>query len=143
MDQNPQWDFKTAGHLADVYAKHIDQPQATQYSNPTYSRDPGFPQFSRMLEMVLGGPFTGPDAYNPQQFGETQNPPQYRGIRMLLPQTGGENYASLQQGRVPNFDALQQMLLGTMISRGYPVYGGNGPMPGFEPGFNPVGFGQR
>lgn len=139
------YNFDTANQLADLFAQHIDLPQQAHYSNPTYGFDPGFAEFQKHLSAIVGVPMGGPQnasPYNPQQFGELQNRPQYRGIRMLLPQTGGD-YKSLQTGQIPNYEPLQQMLLGEMIRRGYPVMGGTGPMPGFEPGFNPVGFGQR
>lgn len=138
----PTYNFDTANKLADLFAQYVDQPQQAQYSNPTYANDPGFTDFSKQLSAILGVPIAKGGVVNPQQFGETQNPPQYRGIRLLLPMTGG-TYSSLTQDRIPNYEGLQQMFLGEMIRRGYPVLGGTGQMPGFEPGFNPVGFGQR
>jgi hypothetical protein len=138
--------FAHASKLADLFGGYIDRPNLTgrQYSNPTYSDDPSFGQFSRYLGTIVGKPtqFYHDSPDNPQQFGELQNPPQYRGIRMLLPDSGGD-YESLKYGRIPNYEGLQQMFLGEMIRRGYPVMGGTGQMPGYEKGFNPIGFGQR
>jgi hypothetical protein len=142
MTQSPSQIFQQGSQLADLFGGIIDQPLAGQYSNPTYARDPGFSAFASQLSKITGQPFESGGLYNPQQFAETQNPPQYRGIRALLPQSGGE-YVALNQGRIPNYDALQQAFLGEMIRRGYPVLGGTGQFVGREPGFNPIGFGQR
>lgn len=128
--------------LADLFSKEIDKPTSEKYSNPSYSGDPDFKEFSGVLENILGKRFHGAGAYNPQEFGETQNPPQYRGIRMLLPQSGAD-YEVLNENRIPGYEGLQQELLGHLITRGYPVLGGTGQMQGFAKGFNPVGFGQR
>ena len=135
--------FDTGKSLANVFAAEIDKPQTEQYSNPSYANDPGFPQFSKQLSDLLQGLKFSPSGYNPQQFGETQNPPQYRGIRFLLPQSGGEYEEAFNQGKVPQYQALQQAVLGWLIQMGYPVLGGTGQIPGFEEGFNPVGFGQK
>lgn len=128
--------------LADLFGGEIDRPSQSNYTNPTYGGDPRFQQFSSMLSKIVGAPFYDGSPLNPQQFGVTQNPAQYRGIRMLLPQSGGD-YQSLKDGRIPGYHELQQELLGEMIKRGYPVRGGTGQLEGFTKGFNPVGFGQR
>jgi len=138
-------DDRLRNKLADLYGGYIDLPQQAHYSNPTYGFDPGFTEFQKKLSAIVGVPMGGPQSaspYNPQQFGELQNRPQYRGIRMLLPQSGGD-YDSLTTGRIPGHAGMQQELMGEMIRRGYPVLGGTGPMPGFRKDFNPVGFGQR
>jgi hypothetical protein len=134
--------WQQSRNLADILGAEIDKPMASTYRNPTYSGDPGFPAMAQSLSAATGQPFGQGSSYNPQQFGETQNPPQYRGIRLLLPQSGGD-YKSLNQGRIPGHAGLMQQMLGELIVRGYPVFGGGGQMPGFERGFNPVGFGQR
>jgi len=135
--------FAKGRQLADLFGGIIDEPIGTTYSNPTYTQDPRFPEVSRALAQITGYPFQAGGAFNPQQFGETQNPPQYRGIRLLLPGSGGEYESAFQEGRIPGWNLLQQAFLGEMIRRGYPLLGGTGAMPGFEQGFNPIGFGSR
>lgn len=133
--------FEQAEQIANVLGKYIDEPSRTEYSNPSYSRDPRYQEFVSALNKVIPG--FGTQGYNPQQFGETQNPAQYRGIRLLPPGSGGDYEAAFKEGPVPGQDKLQQMILGYLITKGYPVLGGNGQMPGYERGFNPIGFGQR
>ena len=136
--------FAQGRQLADLFGSIIDRPSARPYSNPTYGGDPGFSALAEALNRIVPGyNFRKGGQFNPQQFGETQNPAQYRGIRMLLPESGGE-YRVLKEGRIPGYHALQQALLGEMIRRGYPVLGGTGETyTGGEAGFDPVGFGQR
>lgn len=129
-----------AKKLADLFGGYIDEPNREKYSNPTYTGDPDYNVFRRKLEEIMPE-FKGND-YNPQQFGETQNPPQYRGIRLLLPGSGGE-YSALKEGKVPGSEGVFQEMMGHLITRGYPVLGGTGQFPGREKGFNPVGFGQK
>mgnify|MGYP001614461421 FL=1 len=148
--------FGLGSQLADLFSRYIDESllrgepgeppsmptgSGRPFSNPTYDEDPRFAELSQALSRIFGFDLVGA-GYNPQQFGETLNPPQYRGIRFLLPQSGGE-YSILQEGRIPGYEAIQQAFLGEMIRRGYPVLGGTGQMEGFAAGFNPVGFGPK
>lgn len=141
--------FALARALADLYGQYVDRPTSSTFSNPTYGLDTEFPQFQEAFNKIIGRSGT-----NPQQHGTLQNPPSYRGIRMLLPESTSsipqlpankveDSYKSLELNRAPNYNALHQALLGEMIVRGYPVLGGSGQMFGKERGFNPVGFGQR
>ena len=155
-----------ADAIADLYGKYIDQP-----NDPNSKGSLQDPAFFRQFQQLA------PPSYSSADIGVLQQNPQYRGIRMVLPQSGG-SYGQLAPaeglglpGRVetqgpigqpdpldphrnqiplvpPNYPAdrggLQQMILGRLITRGYPVLGGNGPMGGdFQPNFNPIGFGQR
>ena len=144
--------FEDADKLANLFGSYIDEPNrpsVNSYSNPTFGNDPRFKDFLGKLNAILPG--FSRQGYNPQQFGTTQNPPQYRGIRMLLPEsasniaptTSEDSYKALSFNRVPQYNDLYQMFLGKMISRGYPIYGGTGQFAGREQGFNPIGFGQR
>ena len=137
----PNPSFEQAEKIAQVLGRYIDEPSQSTYSNPSYSGDPRYQQFISALNKVIPG--FGAQGYNPQQFGETQNPAQYRGIRLLLPQSGGEYEATFKESPVPGQDKLRQMILGYLINAGYPVLGGTGQMPGYEKGFNPIGFGQK
>lgn len=133
--------------LADVVGSEIDTPTQEAYTNPSYGRDPRHIEYKGKMAAALDHQHSrvARKDLNVQQFGETQNPPQYRGIRFLLPGTGGD-YSFLDDpkgNRVPGYDGINQEFLGHMITRGYPIYGGTGQMEGFEPGFNPIGFGQR
>jgi hypothetical protein len=138
-----------ASRLADIYSGYLDEPQSQAYTNPSFGADPRFKEFLNKLNSVMPG--FGPQGHNPQQFGTFQNPPQYRGIRLLLPNSvtaipstsNEDSYKSLEFNRVPNHNGLYQMFLGEMIRRGFPVLGGTGQMYGKEQGFNPIGFGQR
>jgi hypothetical protein len=145
---NPQpYTFDTANKLADLIGGHIDRPNLPTtfgaVGNPTNALNPSFGEFAQQLSAILGLPFNpsgqqGASQYNARQFGETYNPPEYRGIRFLLPPGG-----ITPQAPVPGYAGLQQSFLGEMIRRGYPVLGGVGQLQGFPPGFNPAGFGQR
>lgn len=140
--------FEQANKLADLIGGYIDRPNLPQSSgaagNPTNAMNPSFPEFAQQLAAIFGMPFTpmgtqGASQPNARQFGETYNPPEYRGIRFLLPPSD----ASMVGGQVPRYAGLQQEFLGEMIKRGYPVLGGIGQLPGWKEGFNPTGFGQR
>ena len=136
--------YDRASQLADLIGSYIDQPNADdkhgEMGNPTHRLNPSFPEFGRKLKDILGVSFEE-GQYDPAQFGETYNPPEYRGIRFLIPQAGQE---TSRGARVPGYKGLQQEFLGHMITRGYPVYGAEvGQLPGFKKGFKPVGFGER
>ena len=68
------------------------------------------------------GPVGEPDPNDPHSNQIPRHPPNYPGDR------GG----------------LREEVYGHLIRMGFPVYGGTGNFGGeFEPGFNPIGFGQR
>jgi len=159
-----------AEQIANLFGSYIDKPNDPQAKGTL--QDPNFyKQFNALA---------GPSGYTAGDIGFLQQNPQYRGIRMVLPQSGGsygqaqqaEGYYGNQQGlrrqmtqgpvglpdpndphqngiplvppnSPPDRGGLQQMILGHLISRGYPVLGGSGDLFGFQPGFNPIGFGQR
>ncbi len=154
-----------ARKIADVFGSYIDKPNDPQARGSL--QDPAFRQ---AIDSLL------PQGHSSGDFGVLQQNPQYRGIRMVLPQSGGSYgesamyNGSRQQGRIltegptgqpdpddphqngiprvppnspPDNGGLQQQVYGELISRGYPVLGGTGELFGYQPGFNPVGFGQR
>jgi hypothetical protein len=136
MPMTPAEVFTTGRRLAELMGRYIDEPLASQYTNPSYGLDPRFSEFMEQLSAIL------PGVVNPQQFGSPQNPPQYRGIRFILPESRG-GYEELLQNLSPQYEAINQAFRGDMIRRGYPVRGGSGQFFGREPGFNPIGFGAR
>ena len=86
--------------LADLYGGYIDKPNDPN-SRGSLQDMSFFNQFRRIA----------PDGYNASDIGVLQQNPQYRGIRMVLPQSGG-SYGSLpyfegQQG----FDAGQPRIM--------------------------------
>jgi len=161
-----------AAQLADLYGSYIDQPNDPNAKGSL--RDPGF---YRKFDAVANPARTG---YTSDDIGILQQNPQYRGIRMVLPQSGGSYGETAAEGarlaetgapRImtegpvgqpdpldphlnnipryppnypPDMGGLREEVYGHLITRGYPVYGGTGDFGGeFQPGFNPVGFGQR
>lgn len=158
--------------MADLYAGYLDQPNDPA-AKGTLRSDTFQSKF-----LPLAPPWSG---YRPSDFGFLQMNPQYRGIRMVLPQSGGSYGAFANQagGQLaeqgfprqttegpigepdpldphrnnvlryppnspPDQGGLREEVYGELIRRGYPVLGGTGDFGGeFQPGFNPVGFGQR
>lgn len=162
-----QQGFAQASKLADFYGNIMDQPIAT-----TRQRPEAEPAFERGFQRLA------PRGYVPGDFGVLQNPPQYFGMRLVAPQTGG-SYGLLPnvqgaelppsagrimtQGPIAPFDkndphqndlplvppnmppdrnAMQQMLYGELIRRGYPVRSGSGEFFGL-PVQSVIGFGSR
>lgn len=125
--------FGQSDQIANLFGNEIDRPTSTSGSqNPSF----GYSPFNTTFRNII----PNQSAYS-QNIGVTQNPPRYRGIRLTLPQSGGGYQATAPNN--PYAQALQQQVYGRLISRGYPLYGGMGQLQGFQPGFNPIGFGQR
>lgn len=170
MDNNPGLPAHV-NDLVNLFASYMDRP-----NDPSAVGSLQDPSFFKRFDQL-----TPPDlGYASSDIGVLQQNPQYRGLRMILPQSGA-SYATLPnaeggfnalygeprimtEGPVgmpmgndphrnnlpiypPNYPmdmgAMQQQIYGELIRRGYPVYGGNGQLPGFPIEFNPVGFGQR
>lgn len=71
---------KLASRLADLYGSYIDRPNDEQARGSL--NDPAFFQaFSTIMPPELG--------YTAADFGTLQQNPQYRGLRMVLPASGG------------------------------------------------------
>ena len=159
--------------VADLFASYIDQANDPK-ARGSLQDNKFFNKFNELLPPHIYG-------YTPNDFGVLQMNPQYRGIRMVLPQSGG-SYGQvapftgallaaqgaprvMTQGPVgqpdpndphsnniplhpwnfpPDMGGLREQVYGELIRRGYPVFGGTGDFGGeFQPGFNPIGFGQR
>lgn len=116
----------SAAQLADLYGSYIDQPNDPNAKGSI--RDPGF---FRKFDAVADPARTG---YTSDDIGMLQQNPQYRGIRMVLPQSGGSYgesamAAGAQQGaRILSQGPVGQPDPNDPHNNGIPRYPANAPL---------------